>query len=189
MIWRTITGIVGGALQDGISYLKATKERQQNYEHQINLEKVRSENKVKEFQAGIEIAKEETKQAEFNLQTEEKKTFGIKAQTEGMVGVAEEETVRAWYDNLTKASQYIIGAGTWVSIGNFFIATARPVITYLLGFLMFWIVFNHQDFKDTPQWLQDFITMLAFQFEATVSFWFYRRGTDKMREVESQKKK
>ena len=182
MLLGTITGILGGALQDGLSYIKETKAREQNFKHEASLEKIRSENKVREFQAGIEIAKEQTKQADFSLQNEKQKTYGIKAKSDAGVEIAR-------YDNITKATNYIAGVGLWVSVANFFIATARPVITYLLGFLMFWIIFHHHDFKDTPQWLQNFITMIAFQFEATVSFWFYRRGSEKISDFQNQKKK
>ena len=80
MLLGTITGILGGALQDGLSYFKETKAKEQDFKHTIELEKVRSENKVKEFQAGIEIAKEETKQAEEQQeeQPEESNTWIIK---------------------------------------------------------------------------------------------------------------
>lgn len=183
MLLGTITGILGGALQDGLSYIKEKKAKEQNFKHEINLEKIRSENKIKEFQAGILIEKEKTEQENFKFQTEQQKTFGIKAQSE----IEKEKTTQNWYDNLSKASGYLIGGGNWVGIANFFIATARPLITYCLGFLMFWVIFHHNDFQNTPLWLQNFITMLAFQFEATISFWFYRRGSEKFSEFEKKK--
>ena len=141
MLLGTITGILGGALQDGISYFKETKVKERDFKHAIELEKIRSENKVREFQAGITIAQEQTKQAHFNLHTEEQKTFGIRAQSEATIGVAQQETEKYWYDNLSKATQYLTANNLWANIANFFIATARPLITYCLGFLMFWVLF------------------------------------------------
>lgn len=188
-LWGTVIGILGGAVQDGISYIRETKTKEQELKHSIELEKVRSENKIKEFQAGIKIEEERTKQADFSFQAEEQKTFGIKAQSEASVDIEKQKTEAIWYENLSKATQYIQNSSRWANIANFFIATARPLITYLLGYLMFWIVFNHEKFTTTPEWLQQFITMMGFQFEATVSFWFYRRGSDRMVEIQNQKKK
>lgn len=188
-VWGTVVGILGGALQDGVSYFRETKIKEQESKHAIELEKVKSENKVREFQAGLQIEQQKTEQANLKVAEEEQKTFGIQAQSEASVGIEKEKTEQNWYDNLSKATQYINSSSRWANIANFFVATARPLITYLIGFLMFWIVFHHKDFENTPQWLQEFIEILAFQFEATVSFWFYRRGSDRMVEIQNQKKK
>lgn len=199
MIWGTLVGVLGGVGQDIFHYVKDQKEKNNDIKRQIELEAKKSELRIKEQEAGVLIAKEETKQADFSLQNEKQKTFGIKAQTEGMVGVAEQETEREWYNNITKATGYIQGESKWVQLGNFANQIARPFLTFML--LMFQFAFiGGIVWKLTPQnimimlsnegsALYQIVISLHLLLETVFGFWFYRRSSDKMRELSIQKKK
>lgn len=181
MILGTIAGIVGGITKDLISKVSDYKQDAKDKQHELELEKIRSNNRVKEAQAGITIAQEQTKQSQFQLQTEEQKTYGIKAQSEASALISEHDAYKSWYENITKATGFLVStASNKVSeicngIVNVFIATTRPLITYLL-LLLVWKVYATASEQHGL-----IISTILDAFAASVSFWFYDRGINSVR--------
>lgn len=62
-------------------------------------------------------------------------------------------------------------------IAYVFILTARPMISYL--FILFAFVIYLTNLKLQPEWMGHFVEVILYELEAVVSFWFYRRSSDK----------
>ncbi len=189
MILGSIAGILGGVAKDAILTVKEYKEKKEDRRHEIALENVRSENKIKEADAGFLEQKEKTKQSEFNLKTEWQKTHGIKAESDADIQRSNQKTEAVRFKALTNATSYIAKETNNKivqiihGIINIFIGTTRPIITYAFMYFV-WHIYNTSDVEKVY-----IVTSLLEAFGAVVSFWFYDRGIKSVREIGIVKKK
>jgi hypothetical protein len=183
MILETIVTTIGGGimafLRDGYHFKLEQIKEDKNLEREI---------KRKEHDLLIE--KEATKQAEFGVDIEKEKTYGIQAQSEANIAVAEQETEQDYYKNIAKSSQPInnVHNSKLIHIANFIIATTRSFITYLIVItfcISIGIVLFQE--KDLSKEEMELFQCLFLILDYTLSYWFFKyikRGSETL-----QKKK
>jgi len=176
MITGSIVGLAGGVLQDVISYFKEKKHKdaelkewKSKMEYKFEIEKQRHELGISERSFELDIQKEHTMQIMAEGEVE-------KAKNEGL-----------WFNAITKATGFITSGGVLAAVANFITATTRPIISYL--FLLFIFFIYKTQMQNSPDWLATFTETVLLQMEFITSFWFYRRGSDRVSSFVSYAKK
>jgi hypothetical protein len=167
MILGSIIGLGGGIIQDIISYYKDKKQREldikewkQKVEFNFELEKQRFEFGITKSDKNIELERLKNNRIKNTRDLESTKNEGF------------------WFDAISKATNYLSGSGALVEIANFIIATTRPIISYLF---LFFIAFIYKtQVINSPEWIDKFVMAVLLQMEVITSFWFYRRGSDRL---------
>ena len=180
----SVIGLVGGVVQDCISFFKDKADKKMQNAHELELEKLRSENRIKEAHANVQIEQEKTKQIQNQLDSQlENNQFSIKAE--------EIKSENNWHNNVTKSLEYLPGNDFLSHLANLFIATARPMITYLVGALVLYIAIHPERYIkiENATWYHEFIIGIGYIFETATSYWFYNRGSQKFKEGLNLKKK
>ena len=174
MILGSIIGLSGGIIQDIIAYYKEKKQREldikewrQKAEFSFELDKQRAELGLSQIHGEIEL-----EDAKKNRVEEENRAINYYANLESIKNESK------WYNAITKASSYLSGEGLFVEIANFIIATTRPLISYLFLFFI-WYIYKVQATNET-ECLDKFFMAVLLQMEVITSFWFYRRGSDRI---------
>lgn len=178
MIWGTIAGLVAGGIKDSILSFKEYKDKQRDQKHELELEKIRSNNRIKEAHAGIIVAQEQTKREELHLQAEKQRVSGVKAQSEASVLVAEHDAHKSWYENISRATGLFTDTTNEIvnNVINVVIGLTRPMITYMFLVLV-WRIYETSITDHTF-----IVESILEAFGAVVSFWFYDRGIVSTRE-------
>ena len=159
MITGSIVGLAGGVLQDVISYFKEKKHKDAELKEWKSKMEYKFEIEKQRHELGIS-------ERSFELDIQKEHTMQIMA--EGEVEKAKNEGL--WFNAITKATGFITSGGVLAAIANFITATTRPIISYL--FL-----------------LATFTETVLLQMEFITSFWFYRRGSDRVSSFVSYAKK
>ena len=177
MILGSIIGLGGGIIQDVISYYKDKKQREmdikewkQKLEFEFEMEANKSKLGIKTLNKNIDL--ENSRQ--LNLATI---NAGVKQKTK-LEAVKNEGL---WFDAISKATAYLVSDSFFAQIANFIIATTRPIISYLFLFFICYIYKTQVQIQ--PQWLDKFVMAVLLQMEVITSFWFYRRGSDRVSQV------
>ena len=167
MIAGSIVGLVAGVLQDIICHIRdkknkhmELKEWRMKMDYEFELDKKRSDFGLKDRSLEFEICKEGT------------------LQEIAKADVQNAKNESTWYNAVSKATGFIDKHGFLASIANFITATTRPIISYL--FLVFIAYIYTTQISKEPDWLESFTETVLLQMEFITSFWFYRRGSDRI---------
>lgn len=194
----SIGGGVFGVIKIGLDYFASYKKQKEINAHEIELEKIRSQNKILEFQAGLKIEEEKTKQAKFQVDIseqetlqEEQRTYGVKAEAEANIAVEQEKTKQGFMQSAFNASA-VAFVNTGSAIRDFFanitvISRAWLLFvltTYILGwnFWIFWQLKGSLDITTLTLLLQENPLTLAIvdAFVGTINFFIIDRGGGKL---------
>lgn len=167
----SVIGIFGGVAQDVLGWFKQKHENETQHKYNLELEDKRTENRIKEFQAGLLQEQEKTKQQELIYNAEQEKTRGVEASAEASVLISDNDFESTRMHNITQATQYVQGEGFLAGLTNFIIATTRPFQTYLLLIGLFACIVMKVE--------AEYVEYIALLAETCVSFWFYKRSSEK----------
>jgi len=92
---------------------------------------------------------------------------------------SEDDFESARINAITNATKYIKTDNVLIEIANFIVTITRPLLTFLLTLLIFYIYKTQITFN--PIWLSDFIEAIMDLYSWAFSFWFFRRSMDKLR--------
>ena len=153
----SLSGGIFGVVKIGLDYFASYKKQKEINAHEIELEKIRSQNKILEFQAGIKIEEEKTKQAEFQVHVskeetlqEEQRTYGVKAEAEANIAVEQEKTKQGFMQSAFNASA-VAFISTGSAIRDFFanitVITRASLLFVLTAYVLYrdsWIWFQYK---------------------------------------------
>jgi hypothetical protein len=167
-----ITSLVStfcGALFGGFqNYL----EKKQDSTREIQIAKIQADK-------DIELAKQGVVVSQNALATQESTTSQEEFKTEASLKQSDTEEYKAFSEAVTQTSALWNSQSLWSNIANFIISTTRPIITYLLGGLVFVLAYQISQYESiTDQQLEIFDLVLA-EFSAAMSYWFVRRSFEK----------
>lgn len=198
LVTSSVGGGIFGVIKVGLDYFVSYKKQKITNIHEIELEKIRSENKINEFNAALKIEEEKTKQAEFQVDIakqetsqEEQRTFGIQAQAEADIVSEQEKTKQVFMQSVLSAST-VAFINTGSAIRDFFAnitvisrAWLLFVLTTYVLILNFWIFWRMKDslnIETLTILLQQNILTLAIvdAFVGTINYFIIDRGGGKM---------
>lgn len=204
---------VFGVIKVGLDYFASYKKQKEINAHEIELEKIRSQNKILEFQAGIKIEEQKTKQAEFQVDIskqetlqEEQRTYGVKAEAEANIAVEQEKTKQGFMQSAFNASA-VAFVNTGSAIKDFFanitVITRASLLFVLIAYILYrdcWIWLQYKgklDVETITLLLQQspYTLVIIDAFAGLMSFFAIDRGGAKLLDrfagisTPSQKKK
>ncbi len=198
----SIGGGIFGVVKVGLDYWASYKKQKEVNAHEVQLETIRSQNKINEFTAGLKIEEEKTKQkvlevdiAKEDTLQEEQRTFGMKAEADASVLTEQEKTKQGFIKSALDASS-VAFVSTGNALRDFFqniTVISRAWLLFVLtvyilalnGFIFYWILYILKigtDIEILKVLLQENPLTLAIvdAFVGTVNFFIIDRGGGKL---------
>lgn len=176
-----ITSLLSTALGGVFAGVQNHIEHQQDIKKEIALAEIQAQKEIEMSRQGVIISQNELEKQTSETEQEEFKTQASLKQSEI-------QEYQAFANAVAQTSSLWNSNSLLANISNFIIATTRPIVTYLLLFLVCGVtvaIVTNDAVNEIH--LQIFDLILA-EFSAVMSYWFVRRSFEKRGQLEFKKK-
>ena len=176
-----ITSLLSTALGGICAGVQNHIEHKQDIKKEIALAEIQANKEIEMSKQGVVISQNELEKQTSGTEQEEFKT-------QASIKQSETQEYQAFTNAVVQTSSLWQDSSTLAHIANFIITTTRPIVTYLLLFLVFIVSIKiMKNAEISENHLQIFDLILA-EFSAVMSYWFVRRSFEKRGEIEFKKK-
>ena len=176
-----ITSLLSTALGGICAGVQNHIEHKQDIKKEITLAEIQANKEIEMSKQGVVISQNE-------LEKQKSETEQETSKTQASIKQSETEEYQAFTNAVIQTSSLWNSNTALANVSNFIITTTRPIVTYLLLFLVFIVSIKiMKNAEISENHLQIFDLILA-EFSAVMSYWFVRRSFEKRGEIEFKKK-
>lgn len=161
----TFCGALFGGLQNYVEHKQDSSEK-------IQLAKIQADKE-------IQIASQQTfiSQNQSNTQASITEQEGFK--TEASLKQSDTAEYKAFAEAVIQTSALSKDTSRLAELANFITSTTRPIITYILGGLVFVLAYNITQYESISAQHVAIFDLVLEMFSAAMSYWFVRRSFEK----------
>jgi hypothetical protein len=161
----TFCGALFGGLQNYVEHKQDSSEK-------IQLAKIQADKE-------IQIASQQTfiSQNQSNTQASITEQEGFK--TEASLKQSDTAEYKAFAEAVIQTSALSKDTSRLAQLANFITSTTRPIITYILGGLVFVLAYNIIQYESISAQHVAIFDLVLEMFSAAMSYWFVRRSFEK----------